>query len=249
MIFKLVALLGFSILWPGISPASSPSLWADATSREMASPWWERIRTAPACGWELRRRWCRRSLPFPDTHLRWSKCFRWSRGLRGQSRAVTRSALNVTVAGSGTPGLTGIWPSLAASWSRCQHLWPCLYQQLYQMHERELIPVCMNVHVQYERSFCVLDEITSFILPFSCLSVWAEWHQAGSPAGPRSQAGAQDPSLGHSPAERHQRLVRPQQGEPPVSEKNEPLGEVVELKNSCTSQPVPVVYRQGHMTK
>lgn len=85
--------------------------------------------------------------------------------------------------------------------------------------ERTLITVCIIVQVQFEHIFCVLDEITSVILPFSCLSVWAERHQACSPAGSRSQADAQDPSPGHSPAERHQRLVRPQQGEPPVSEK------------------------------
>lgn len=44
-----------------------------------------------------------------------------------------------------------------------------------------------------------------------------EWRQAASPAGPRVQASAQDPSPGHPPAEGRQRLLWPQQGEPPVS--------------------------------
>lgn len=45
----------------------------------------------------------------------------------------------------------------------------------------------------------------------------AERRPAGPPAAPRGQAAAPDPSPGHPPAEGHERLLRAQQGEPPVS--------------------------------
>lgn len=86
-------------------------------------------------------------------------------------------------------------------------------------HQTNSFSRCVGWWKEDEDSFCVLDETASLILPFSPLSVWAERRQACSPAGSRSQADAQDPSLGHSPADRHQRLVWPQQGEPPVGEK------------------------------
>lgn len=60
-----------------------------------------------------------------------------------------------------------------------------------------------------------LDERLFLFPHLSCPPT--EWRQAGPPAGSRVQASAQDPSPGHPPAEGHQRLLRPQQGEPPVS--------------------------------
>ena len=59
---------------------------------------------------------------------------------------------------------------------------------------------------------------STFPLPLPLPLPVSERQQAGSPAGSRAQASAQDPSPGHPPAERHQRLLRPKQGEPPVSD-------------------------------
>lgn len=45
----------------------------------------------------------------------------------------------------------------------------------------------------------------------------SEWREAGESTRSRLQASAQDPSPGHPPAAGHQRFLRAQQGEPPVS--------------------------------
>lgn len=121
---------------------------------------------------------------------------RWSRGPRGRSRAVCRSASSAMAAESGTPGSTVTWPSRAALSSRYQDYCLCLRR------------FCFSIRTAF--LCCALCSYTSVCSP-------AERQQAGSPAGSCAQASAQDPSPGHPPAEGRQRLVRPQQGEPPVS--------------------------------
>lgn len=50
--------------------------------------------------------------------------------------------------------------------------------------------------------------------------------QAAPPAGSRAPPPSPDPTPGHPPAAGHQRLLRPQQGEPPVSNTTQQLGEL-----------------------
>lgn len=56
-----------------------------------------------------------------------------------------------------------------------------------------------------------------------CVFPPAGRQQAGPPAGPCVPAPPQGPPPGHPPAAGHQRLVRPQQGEPPVSDTSDPV--------------------------
>lgn len=73
-----------------------------------------------------------------------------------------------------------------------------------------------------------------------------ERRPAGPEAVPRVQASAQDPSPRHPPAERRQRLLRPQQGEPPVSDNTlQFVSHVLDMKsfsvNSSVSAGIHVV--------